>query len=225
LYNKIGAMYPIIGGTAAAHSINAKNPTGTNVTWFGGITHGVSGATGAFGGYGDTNLSLSGMGTNVISQNDIHMSCYVNLNPNTAATNEGFGVIDFTTNFFYQVIPKRDTDFGGQARGRMGDIAGEITFTPTRGVGLMTSVRRASNNRQLYFLGTSQGTNTLTYNNALTTLTPYIAATRQSAGDGSNVMTWAWFSFGSALSTAEQALLNNIINTFQTSLSRQGTVG
>ena len=225
LYNKIGAMYPIIGGTAAAHSINAKNPYGTNVTWFGGITHGVSGATGAFGGYGDTNLPFTGMGTNVISQNNFHMSCYVNLNPNTAATNEGFGVIDFTTSFFYQVIPKRDTDFGGAAYGRMGDTAGEITFTPTRGVGLMTSVRRGASDRQLYFTGVSKGTSVTTYNNALTTLTPYIVATRQSAGDGSNVMTWAWFSFGSALSTAEQALLNTIINTFQTSLSRQGVLG
>jgi len=223
LYSKIGVMYPIIGGIAASHAIEGKNPTGTSVTWFGGITHGVSGATGAFGGYGDTNIAFNSLPT--VSQNSIHMSCYVNLNPTLTATNEGFGVIDFTNNVFYQIIPKRDTDFGGLSFGRMGDPNGSVTFTATRGVGFMSVVRRSATDRQLYFNGASQGTNTSNYNSILTTLTPYIAATRQSAGDGSNVMTWAWFSIGSSMSTAEQATFNTIINTFQTSLSRQGTLG
>ena len=223
LYSKIGVMYPIIGGIAASHAIEGKNPTGTSVTWFGGITHGVSGATGAFGGYGDTNIAFNNLPT--VSQNSIHMSCYVNLNPNLTATNEGFGVIDFTNNVFYQIIPKRDTDFGGLSFGRMGDPNGSVTFTATRGVGFMSVVRRSATDRQLYFNGASQATNTSNYNSILTTLTPYIAATRQSAGDGSNVMTWAWFSIGSSMSTAEQATFNTIINTFQTSLSRQGTLG
>jgi hypothetical protein len=216
-------MYPLIGGTAASHSIQAKNPYGTNVTWFGGITHGVSGATGAFGGYGDTNLALSGMGTNVLTQNDTHLSCYQNLNPNLATTNEGFGVVDFTTSFFWQVKPRQNNGVG---YGRTGALGGEISFTPpTRGVGLTITVRRAANDRQLYFTGTSKGTNVNTYNSALTTLTPYIVATRQSAGDGSNTGTWAWFSFGAKLSSAEASTLNTIINTFQTSLSRLGVQG
>lgn len=45
ILDKIFTMYPFIGGTAAAHRINAITPTGTNGTFNGGWTHNVSGCT------------------------------------------------------------------------------------------------------------------------------------------------------------------------------------
>ena len=52
-------FFPFVGGTAESHSLFAKRSAGTtyDMTWFGGMTHGVSGSTGnGANGYGETSL-------------------------------------------------------------------------------------------------------------------------------------------------------------------------
>jgi len=228
LYNKIGVMYPLIGGTAASHAIEGKNPSGTSVSWYGGITHGVSGATGAPGGYGDSGYNFNAIP--VLSQNSIHMSSYINLNPNINTTNEGFGAIDTapTPNLYYQLINKRDEGYGGNSYGRMGDVDGQAFAYVSKGQDLAVSTRRSATDRELYLNGASLNTQTGNYNSNLVTLPCYVVAVNHPAGavTGSNVMTWAWLSVGSSLTDAEVSTLNTIIQVFQTSLSRNaGTLG
>lgn len=54
-WSKMLCIYPYIGGTAAAHAINAKTPGTYNITWNGTVTHNANGAAGdGSTGYGDT---------------------------------------------------------------------------------------------------------------------------------------------------------------------------
>jgi hypothetical protein len=57
LYTKVKAMYPIVGGVAAAHAVEGKNPGGPfNLIFNGTFTHGASGFTGIGGTpYAETN--------------------------------------------------------------------------------------------------------------------------------------------------------------------------
>ena len=62
LYNKILAMYPFVGGLAGSNALNFdRTKPQYDITWYGGMTHDISGSTGnGVNGYGDTNFSTSG---------------------------------------------------------------------------------------------------------------------------------------------------------------------
>lgn len=74
-YTKYSAIYPIMGGTAAAHAINAKNPGTYNLTYNGTVAHTASGlrAAGTAGDYAQAGLRPSDF-----SQDSIHIGIYVN---------------------------------------------------------------------------------------------------------------------------------------------------
>ena len=60
VWTKWLAYYGFVGGTAASHAINWKNPSTNLITWNGGITHDANGVRGnGTTGYGDTGLSMS----------------------------------------------------------------------------------------------------------------------------------------------------------------------
>lgn len=58
VWTKLGACYPMVGGTAAQHKFNLKNPLDTDaafrMTFHGGVTHSSNGITFATNGYADT---------------------------------------------------------------------------------------------------------------------------------------------------------------------------
>jgi hypothetical protein len=84
-YTSYTAIYPVMGGTAATHAINAKNPGTNNLTFNGSWTHNSSGADpgGTSSDYATTGIALSSM-----SQNNSHLSIYIN-------ENNGAGGYDF----------------------------------------------------------------------------------------------------------------------------------
>jgi len=54
-WDKCDLIYPFVGGTALAHSINLKAPGDFTITWNGTVTHDANGITGdGATGYGDT---------------------------------------------------------------------------------------------------------------------------------------------------------------------------
>jgi hypothetical protein len=64
IWNKMHAIYPLVGGTATTHKWNLKNPLDTNaafrLTFFGGLTHSSNGITGnALNGYALTHLNAA----------------------------------------------------------------------------------------------------------------------------------------------------------------------
>lgn len=70
LWNKFKALYPFIGRNAQAHSLNLVNLNRHNIRWYGNVTHNRFGITGN-GGYGNTLCSL-GWFTN----DNIHLAVY-----------------------------------------------------------------------------------------------------------------------------------------------------
>ena len=62
LWTPLVAWYPIVGGSAAAHSINFKNPGTYNITWVNSPTHDSGGVlSNGTTSYGDTGLTTTAM--------------------------------------------------------------------------------------------------------------------------------------------------------------------
>jgi hypothetical protein len=80
-YDQIDIMYLFIGGNAAAHKIEGKNPGGPyDITWNGAVTHSVNGvAGGVFGStviYGNTNFNLT-TNSRAFTQSNASMGVYI----------------------------------------------------------------------------------------------------------------------------------------------------
>ncbi len=83
LWTTAYAYYPILGGVASSHLVNAKNPGTYNLTFHGGITHSSNGMQGN----GSTGYAQTGFIPSVASLlNNDGFSCYVR----TSNTNNGF---------------------------------------------------------------------------------------------------------------------------------------
>ena len=72
LWTKMKAFYPMVGGTAASHKFNLKDPRDLNaayrLTFFGGLIHDSNGVLGnGTTGYAYTNLAQNTMGLNNMS--------------------------------------------------------------------------------------------------------------------------------------------------------------
>ena len=83
IWTKMKAIYPMIGGTAALHKWNLKDPQDTNaafrLTFSGGWTHSSNGATpNGVNGFANTFL----VPNTVLSQNSTHISYYSRTNSN-----------------------------------------------------------------------------------------------------------------------------------------------
>jgi hypothetical protein len=72
LWTKMTALYPFVGGTAAAHAQNLISSSHT-ITWFGGMTHDSMGATATNGGVGYGN---TGINVNTLNTLNFHLSAY-----------------------------------------------------------------------------------------------------------------------------------------------------
>ena len=73
VWTKALAYYGFIGGTAAAHAINWKNPSAYLISWTGTLTHDAYGVKGdATTGYGDTGIVPS----TDLSNSSLHLAAY-----------------------------------------------------------------------------------------------------------------------------------------------------
>lgn len=77
-YSKYTAIYPFMGGTAAAHAINAKSPGTNNITFSAGWTHTANGIQGN----GTTATGSTGVLAASLGLNSIHLSLYINQDAN-----------------------------------------------------------------------------------------------------------------------------------------------
>jgi hypothetical protein len=73
-YSKLAVFYPMIGGTAASHAINAKSPSAFTIIWNGTVTHDANGeqTTGDATSYGTTSYIPRGK----LSMNNTHLAIY-----------------------------------------------------------------------------------------------------------------------------------------------------
>jgi hypothetical protein len=222
---KMNAIYPMVGGTAATHKFNLKNPLDTNaafrLTFTGGITHSSNGVLfNGVNGSGDTYIAAS----TTLTANNNSLSYY---SRTTTASSATFAIdMGATPNqnlqpSSYALLCRRLTNstFFSAATNL---ILANAETTTTNGSGLFTGTIVNSSSRKLYRNGSVIATNTTTAIQSLPPQKIFIGAI--SNGNSPSLFSnkeCAFASIGSGLSDAEALALYNSVQAFQTTLSRQ----
>ena len=214
LYTKIDVMYPFVGGTSGSTRIDAKNPSSSSyhLSFQGtGWTYNASGATsnGASNTYANTSFNPS---NNTL--NDQHASIY--MLDNTVLTGTGKNYIGASSGGRYFVIAQDGTpkEFYG-----ISNTGGSTANAPLpQGQYLISSTANTMSN--LYRNGSlrTSGTSSSAQN---INISVYIGAMNNSGSAIQNYAnTYSFVTIGNGLNNTEISNLYTIIQTYQTSLSR-----
>lgn len=112
VWEKMKAIYPMVGGSAESHKFNLKNPANTDgafrLSFVGGWTHSSTGAKpNGTTGYANTHLSASG----VLTANNLHVSYYSRTQvPNEIESSLRCGNVDL--NRIIQLNPNLNIGYG-----------------------------------------------------------------------------------------------------------------
>lgn len=208
IWSKMYAIYPFVGGSAAAHKFNLKDPRDLDaayrLTFNGSFTHNSNGITpgGTSSDYADTHIN----GSTVLSKTDMHYSFYSRTNVDALACDFGAdGELEVLTRYFdvyYQ------------------DVTGNTE-----------RIAPANTDSRGFFCGTCGGSGTAAYKNG-TSIGTHATATTNFTNN--NVMFCTGFtglarpstrnlafgSVGTALTSGEVAAFYTAVQAFQTALSR-----
>jgi hypothetical protein len=209
LYNKLQIFYPFIGGTSASHSIMGNRVSGTtyDINWGGSMTHSVSGVTGVgtTNSWGDT--KFFGSGTTLGNR---HFSMYSFIqNTSTAydlSSDENGLILGYGSNSWYGLM----------------DATAYDPMTASSTTGMYVSTEPSLNTQRNFRNGTNSG-NFARTSNRYNGVKFIIGSKNSGAGQTKSEQSsrgYNWMSIGLGLSDAEVGNLTTIINTFQTSLSR-----
>ena len=216
LYNKLFAMYPMLGGISTSCKFNALNPVDSDaayrINFIGGWSFDFSGATpNGTNAYGNTYVNPASATTD----NNIHLSYY--------SLTDSVGGITMGCD-------------GGSEYARIelmfsANLARNILSSSTKGVQNYTNPNSLG-----YYLGSANGTDRNFYKNGVL-LTPtteiglgtnakppypiFIGAYNASGGAGGfDTKKCSFSTIGQGLTTGEVSTLSSIINAFQTALGR-----
>lgn len=225
LWTKAYAVYPIMGGTAASHKWNAKNPLDTDgafrLTFAGGLTHSATGILpNGSSGYMNTHLAPA----SVMSDDNHSWALYSRTNLLDASGQFDIGALTGGTGI--QAILRTSILGGSQVLSDALDSTGgggRATGTVADSLGLFADTRTASNAHTVYKNGTSVATAPNPDSTAISALTqPFYIGARNSDGAAASFSTreiaFAWF--GSGLNGTQAANLYTRVQAFQTALGR-----
>jgi len=210
IWSKLGACYPMIGGSATAHSYNLKNPSQYQITWFGGATHSANGV--GFNGtnsYGNTGYNQTTAGDTV---NSAHLSYYSRTNSN--ATEVEIGVQHPASNYNLLEIRTSGTTYFLQNQSALTIVSDSDSR------GFYLGNRQASNDIDGWRNGIKL-INGTTASNSLPNANIFIGAFN-SLGAASLYTTkqCAFASIGSGLTDTEAANFRTAVQAFQVTLGR-----
>lgn len=218
LWNKMKAVYPMVGGTATSHKFNLITPADTNaafrLNFVGGWTHSSNGALpNGTNAYADTFL-------NSFTQinNTGHLSYYSRTQTiSTTQTDIGNlnNIIFTAVSCFIASTATIDVGYHGSTA-----IFTQQNISDKRG--FVISSKLSSTSLKLYKNGNLQ--NTVTTSNTINTpsLNIYIGARNNNGtADTYSTKQLAFASIGDGLTDAEALSLYNAVQTFQTTLNRQ----
>jgi hypothetical protein len=211
------AIYPFVGGAASPHRYNLRNVADFLITWAGGITHNANGITGnGINSYGDTLFSPL---NNSLPLDDAGIAVYSRITSNVG-TELGASDSALTNSLYLQ------TRSGGfsvmQANSSTFAAIAEST-----GTGLFVAVRRNATSMQIYKNGVSTILKTSSAGSSARTASTLNFLRLNTSGVGTSYSDKN-LSFGmiftvtsSAFANANMPALYNIIQQYQTLLSRQ----
>jgi len=221
LYNKITAMYPLLGGISASEKFNAKNPIDTNaayrLTFNGGWTFTASGATGnASNTYANT--YISGTTLNRFSQ---HISYYSLKNTSTGNCLEMGGAE--TAAGSYTELSINLIAFGGNYRyGNINSVGTMSIDSPANSA--TTGFYIVSRTTDTTSFMSRNGSQILSGTTTTNSNQPYeiVIGARNDNGAPQYYTDRpvGFATIGSGLTPAEMTTLSSIVNTWATSIGR-----
>lgn len=210
IWTKLDAIYPFVGGTAAAHKFNLKNPADTDaafrITWNGTITHDADGITGdGSTGYGNTHFDPSVE----IPSNEGSLGVYVQANGLLNGGEIG-SIVSGSVDFQIATNPNGSAYFG--ANGAQSSV--------TAGAAGFHQVSRVDASNQLYKIAAGTANN---YSSAFSApaYSVYISALNNNGSPSdysSRTISFAYL--GHSLSSSELTDLYDAVQAFQTALGR-----
>jgi hypothetical protein len=215
IWTKFKAIYPIVGGTAASHKWNLKDPRDLDaafrLNYTNAWTHSSTGMTpNGTSAYANTFLIPSSQ----LSLNSTHISGYIRTNlvsqapmlssENAGSYDNGLYIWPLQNQGYYSVRINDDTS-----------TFATVTYD-IRGLHLAT---RTASNVKKYRVNTTEIFNSGVSSTALNTSSIYIGASRNNANYFSNEI--AFNSIGDGLTDTDAANFYTAVQAYQTTLSRQ----
>jgi hypothetical protein len=215
LWDKMTAIYPFVGASGDTHKYNLKNPTQFTVLFEGGWNHTNTGAaTNGVNTRGNTQISPS---THLV-QDDTHISIYARstlgtrTNANVDIGNRPGGNFTVATYYAFRFFL---SDMYSNVSRTSFNYSGT---TSAEGLGYFIFQRTSPTSHTVYKNATLLGTNT---NNG-----GVLPSAQMWIGANGTISEWSdreysFISFGRGFTPTEVTTLTSIIQTYQTSLSRQ----
>ncbi len=209
LWTKMKALYPIVGGTATAHSYNLINTAQYQLSFSSGWTHSSTGMLpNGTSAYANTGLNTS----TVLNENSSHYSIYLNTNTDGLYIDLGNRDAD-SENIF---IPKNGSNTLINVNTTYGSRIG-VSNTDSRGLYVLS---RTSSSLMTYFKNNSKIT-TNSASSGSVNRNLYLSAwndnTTPNYFSNRNI---SICSVGDGLSDTDATNLSTIVNTFNTTLGR-----
>jgi hypothetical protein len=214
LWNKMNAVYPMVGGTSTTQMYNLKNPLNTNaafrLTFSGGWVHSSGGALpNGTNTFANTYFNPSANA----SQNSHHVSYYSRTNSNLTEIEVGGANVSQGT-----VLEIRTSNI---SYFRINSALPYVSAADTDSRAFYIANRTASNVINGWRNSTKIATGT-TASGTLSTQNYYLGANNSNGSPNFySRKQCAFASIGTGLTDAEAALLYTIVQAFQTILSRQ----
>lgn len=219
LWTKCYAIYPFVGGTSSTHKWNLKNPVDSDIAYRlvfnGGFTHSSTGLLGnGVNSFADTKFPMNGL-----PQNDSHLSIYCRTD--TTANIIDYGVQFTTVSYSSFITCKLSGNFNSRLN-TSGFTDGLTSNTDAKGHYL--SYRNNSANittrKNLNTANTFAQTSTTAGTNTLSIYLGNLNFNGSPLGGYYSNREYSFATIGTALTAGESTTFYNIIQTFQTTLSR-----
>ena len=222
LWTKMKAIYPFVGGSAASHKWNLKDPRDLNVafrlTFNGGGIHNATGYQ-PNGTNGSANTFLSPSANQSLTS--AHFSLYSRTSDKSLSIYGSHGIYNSSSNCSYMIIRRNLDNYVGGAMWSESNGGGAFILSSTPdGRGLYMISRTSNNSLNFYKNRTSIISNTLTQSSTLPTNSYWLGGNNGSAyGDYDN-KELAFASLGDGLTDTEAANFYTSVQKFQTTLGR-----
>jgi hypothetical protein len=218
IWTKMKAIYPMVGGTAALHKWNLKDPQDTNaafrLVFNGGWTHSATGAKpNGTNAYADSFL----LPATTLTLNSAHLSYYSRTN--VSESKEDIGCWD-GSGFHYTLLGIRYASIGNSTYSIIQSSGGYFSFADASSQGFYISSRTSSVLTTLFKNGTSQATSSTVSTGNPAARTIYVGGCNGNATSYSS-KECAFSSIGNGLNATEAANFRTAVQAYNTTLSRQ----
>ena len=218
IWAKMKAIYPFVGGTAALHKWNLKDPQDTNaafrLVFNGGWTHSSTGAKpNGTNSYADSFL----LPATTLTLNSAHLSYYSRTN--VSESKEDIGCWD-GAGFHYTLLGIRYASLSNSTYSIIQSSGALFSFADANSQGFYTSSRTSSVLTTLYKNGTSQATSSTVSSGNPAVRTVFVGGCNGNTTRFSS-KECAFSSIGDGLNATEAANFRTAVQNFNTTLSRQ----